>query len=125
MSFGTLLKDLRIRRQLTLRACSSALGVDASNWSKLERGVNPAPRDADTLEQWARFLQIEGVERQVFFDAAALSRQEIPPDLATDEKVLAALPAFFRTVRGTKLDEAKLREFIEDIRKIHSPDQVK
>ena len=125
MKFGILLKDLRIRRQLTLRACSGALGVDPSNWSKLERGINSAPRDPATLEQWASFLKVEGHEKQAFNDAAALSRQEIPPDLASDERVLAALPAFFRAVRGHELDEGRLRQFVEDIRKLHSPTKKK
>jgi transcriptional regulator with XRE-family HTH domain len=120
MKFGTLLKDLRIRREQTLRACSKALGVDPSNWSKLERGVNPAPRDIATLDQWAAHFQIKGQEKQAFHDAAALSRNELPPDLASDETMLAALPAFFRAARGRELDEAKLRQFVEDVRKLHS-----
>jgi transcriptional regulator with XRE-family HTH domain len=125
MKFGILLKDLRIRKELTLRACSKALGEDPSNWSKLERGINPAPRDTNTLEQWAQFFKIEDPGKQAFLDAAALSRQELPPDLASDERVLAALPAFFRAVRGSELNEAMLREFIEDIRKLHSPSKRK
>jgi len=125
MNFGNLLKDLRIRRHLTLRACSGALGVDPSNWSKLERGINPAPRDPATLEQWASFLKVEGHQKQAFYDAAALSRQEIPADLANDEKLLAALPAFFRAVRGKELDEGKLQQFVDDIRKLHSTDKKK
>lgn len=121
-SFGSRLKELRIGKKLTLRDCTVQLGVDPSNWSKLERGVNPAPKDIEVLESWATFFSLEGRAKQEFFDAASLSRHEIPADLASDEKVLAALPTFFRAARGAELDDEKLKQFIEDIRALHSPD---
>jgi transcriptional regulator with XRE-family HTH domain len=122
MSFGGILKDLRVARGLTLRQCSERIGVDPSNWSKLERGINPAPKDVAILEEWARFFALQGEQKQAFFDAAALSRREIPADLASDERVMAALPAFFRAARGAELNEAQLRQFVEDVRALHSPD---
>jgi len=122
MNFGEQLKDLRIRKDLTLRQCSEQLGVDPSNWSKFERGVNPGPKDITILESWAEFFGLRGAAKQEFFDAAALSRRELPADLASDEKVLAALPAFFRAVRGAELDESQLRQFVEDVRGLHSPE---
>lgn len=122
MNFGAHLKDLRIARGLTLRDCSDQLGVDPSNWSKLERGINPAPKDITVLETWADFFLLTGKAKQAFFDAAALSRHELPADLASDERVLAALPAFFRAARGTELDEASLKQFVADVRALHSPD---
>ena len=122
MNFGTHIKDLRIAQGLTLRDCSDQLGVDPSNWSKLERGINPAPKDITVLEVWADFFHLAGAAKQAFFDAAALSRHEIPADLASDERVLAALPAFFRAARGSELDEASLKQFVADVRALHSPD---
>lgn len=120
--FGQLLKNLRIQKALTLRQCSEQMGVDPSNWSKFERGVNPAPKDIAILEAWAAFFGLRGDGKQQFFDAAALSRRELPQDIASDEKVLAALPAFFRAVRGAELDETQLTQFIADVRALHSPD---
>ena len=40
-----MLKSIRIARNLTLRQCAGELQADPSNWSKLERGVTPAPKD--------------------------------------------------------------------------------
>jgi len=120
MNFGALLKDIRIVKGLTLRQCCEQLGVDPSNWSKLERGITPAPKDPAILEAWADSLDLSGEARQEFLDTAALSRRELPADIASDEKVLAALPAFFRTVRGSELDEAALKQFVEDVRALHS-----
>ena len=121
MNFGEQLKDLRIAKGLTLRQCSERIGVDPSNWSKLERGINPAPKDIAILEEWAAFFALKGEARQAFFDAAALSRREIPADIASDDRVMAALPAFFRAARGAELDETQLRQFVEDVRALHSP----
>ncbi|MBK9138903.1 MAG: helix-turn-helix domain-containing protein [Verrucomicrobia bacterium] len=123
MNFGQLIKELRIAKELTLRQCCAELGVDPSNWSKMERGVTPPPKDTALLERWAGFFGLTGEQRQEFLDLAFLARQEIPPDMASDEKVIAALPAFFRAVRGQELEGDRLKQFIEDLRAVHSPDQ--
>ena len=124
MKFGELIKSLRIAKELTLRQCCSDLGVDPSNWSKMERGVTPPPKDVEILEGWADFFQLQGDKKQEFLDLAAISRSEIPADVASDERVIAALPAFFRAVRGHELQGDRLNEFIEDLRAVHSPDKT-
>jgi transcriptional regulator with XRE-family HTH domain len=121
MKFGELVKNLRIAKQVTLRQCCAELGVDPSNWSKLERGITSPPKDCDILEGWATFFGLRGPKRQEFFDLAAVSRHEIPADVASDERVLAALPAFFRALRGRDLEGDKLAQFIKDVRALHSP----
>jgi transcriptional regulator with XRE-family HTH domain len=122
MNFGDKLKELRIAKRLTLRECAAVLQVDPSNWSKFERSITPAPKDILVLETWAEFFGLTGEDKIAFFDLAALSRQEIPSDIADDARVMQALPAFFRAVRDKELEGDKLKEFIEDLRKIHSPD---
>jgi transcriptional regulator with XRE-family HTH domain len=124
MSFGQRIKELRIERKLTLRECCAKLGVDPSNWSKMERSVTPAPKDSAIVQTWGRFLGLDGHQLDELCDLAALSRSEIPASVASDERVLAALPAFFRAARGNDLDGEKLKAFIEDIRSIHSPDRT-
>jgi hypothetical protein len=98
------------------------LGVDPSNWSKMERAVTPPPKDLGILERWAKFFGVARDRRQEFLDLAAIARSELPPDVASDERVLAALPAFFRAVRRSELEGGKLKEFIQDIRSLPSPD---
>ena len=123
MNFGELIKELRIAKQLTLRQCCADLGVDPSNWSKMERNVTPPPRDIGILEVWAKFFGVSGEKKQELLDLASIARSEIPPDMASDEKVIAALPAFFRAVRGQELEGDRLKQFIEDLRAVHSPDK--
>jgi transcriptional regulator with XRE-family HTH domain len=120
MTFGAKLKELRIRKRMTLRDCCKELGVDPSNWSKFERDVNPAPKDIEILEAWAEFFGASEKEQQDLSDLAALSRKQIPEDIASDARLMEKLPAFFRVVRGKELEGDKLKDFIEDLRKVHS-----
>jgi transcriptional regulator with XRE-family HTH domain len=121
MNFAQLLKDLRARKRLTLRDCADALDADPSNWSKFERGILPAPKDEEVLSAWAEFFGLHASDRQEFLDAAALSRNQLPADLAADPALMAKLPAFFRAMRGKELEGEKLDAFVEDLRKLHRP----
>lgn len=120
MKFNELLKSFRVERRITLRQCAADLGVDPSNWSKIERGVNPAPKDVSVLKNWADYFGLEGQSESEFFDAAALSRSEIPADIASDERIMGALPAFFRSLRDSDLSDKKLQEFVRDLRKLYT-----
>src|ERR1041385_4833841 len=104
MSFGELMKELRIARRLTLREFCLAAGVDPSNWSKVERGIIPPPGDEETQTALADFFKLKGEARQEFFDLASLARRELQRDLASDAELLDKLPAFFRAARGKEPD---------------------
>jgi transcriptional regulator with XRE-family HTH domain len=127
MSFGDLVKELRIAQKKTLRQFCLDHGHDPSNWSKLERGINPPPKDEKTLEKWAKQLGLKAgtAEWQQFMDQADVSRGEIPQDLLNDEELVKQLPVFFRTVRGAELGEKELEDLIRKIREIHSPGERK
>ena len=95
MSFGNLVKDLRIAQKKTLRQFCLDHGHDPSNWSKIERNVNPPPRDEKTLERWAKQLGLKpNTEQwQEFMDLADMARGEIPKHVLTDEELLKKLNA--------------------------------
>ena len=120
--FAELIKNLRIEKRLTLREFCAQIGFDPSNWSKIERGVNPPPIDVTFLEKLAEFFGLTGEKKQELFDAAALGRGELPADLADDKIFVSALPAFFRAARNHELNENQLRNFAEDIRRLNRPD---
>jgi transcriptional regulator with XRE-family HTH domain len=122
--FNELAKSLRIQKKLTLRDFCDQIGLDPSNWSKVERGVNPPPGDVGVLERLAEFFGLTGKKKLEFMDAAALQRKEIPPDVADSAILQKALPAFFRAARGHELTEAELKSLAEDIRRLHTPDPV-
>ncbi len=120
--FYETVKALRIEKRLTLRDFCEQVGLDPSNWSKVERGVNPPPGDVGLLEKLADFFGLTGEAKLGFLDAAAMQRKEIPADVADNVILQKALPAFFRAARGHELTEAELKSFAEDIKKLHTPD---
>jgi transcriptional regulator with XRE-family HTH domain len=122
--FTETIKNLRLQKRLTLREFCQQVGLDPSNWSKVERGINPPPGDVGLLEQLADFFGLKGTDKLAFLDAAALQRREIPPDVADNVILQRALPSFFRAARGHELTEAELKSLAEDIRKLHTPDHA-
>lgn len=120
--FNETIKSLRLQRRLTLRDFCAQVGLDPSNWSKVERGVNPPPGDIGVLERLAGFFGLTGPEKLEFMDEAALQRREIPADVADHAILQRALPAFFRAARGHELTEQELTSLAEDIKKLHTPD---
>ena len=120
--FSDTVKSLRLEKRLTLRDFCEQAGLDPSNWSKVERGINPPPGDAETLERLGAFFGIVGDEKLAFMDAAAVQRREIPLDVADNVILQKALPAFFRAARGHELSETELKSLAADIRKLHTRD---
>ena len=125
MSFGTLVKELRIAQGKTLRQFCAENGLDPSNWSKIERDINPPPRDQETLARYAtRLGLVPSTEKwNDFISQADISRGQIPREFMTDEIFLKKLPVFLRTVRGAELTEQQLDAFISKVRKAHTPDE--
>ena len=125
MKFGDLVKNLRIAQQKTLRQFCMENSHDPSNWSKIERNINPPPKDRETLARWARDLglQEETAEWKEFMMKADIARGEIPQEVLSDEKLLERLPVFFRTVTGAPLTEEKLDRLMEHIKEAYSPDE--
>ncbi len=114
MTFGEFVRKKRIEAELGLREFCIKAEVDSSNWSKIERGILPAPSNREFLESLAKLLKLKKGETDwyIFFDLASLSQQKIPDDVYEDKNVLAALPVFFRTVRGEKPTEEELDNLI-------------
>ena len=115
--FGSNLKELRIRRGQTLREFCRANGLDAGNYSRMERGLS-APPGEETIRRYAEALGIEvGSDKYVeLVDLAAADRGELPRDLLTDEQLVGELPLLFRTLRGRPVDDEKLDKLAELIR---------
>ena len=125
MSFGDSVKSLRIAQKKTLRQFCQEHGHDPSNWSKIERGVNPPPKDEATLARWGQQLglQPETAAWQDFMAQADISRGTIPRAVMSDQAFLAKLPVFLRTVANAELTEKQLDDFIAKVREAHTPDR--
>lgn len=119
MRFGEFVKSLRKSREMGLREFCISFNHDPSNWSKMERGVLPPPRNEETLKLWASQLGIKkgSDEWYKFFDLAFAEQGRIPSDILSDEEVVEKLPIFFRTVRGQKPSREELEKLYELIKR--------
>ena len=120
MKFGEFVKDRRIGVGLTLRSFCREIGQDASNWSKIERGVTPPPQDSRSLDKIASVLGLDASGRVELEDLSSVARGQLPTDLQSEE-IQAKLPAFFRAIRGQEYAAADVERLIEGVKKLHQP----
>jgi transcriptional regulator with XRE-family HTH domain len=117
--YGEFIKQRRIDKSITLREFCKLIEVDASNWSKIERGLLAPPQDEEKLKKIAETLNIEdGSESwEEMKDMANIDAGIIPEDIRSDERIVKALPMFFRTMRSDKPTAEELDKLIDMIRK--------
>jgi transcriptional regulator with XRE-family HTH domain len=117
--FGEFIKQKRIEKGVSLRVFCKRVEIDASNWSKVERGLLGPPQDEEKLKKIAQVLEIElgsPLWREMK-DKANIDAGIIPEDILSDEKVSNSLPLFFRTIRSEKPTPEELDRLIDMIRK--------
>lgn len=116
--FGEMVKTIRIERKIGLREFCKLASLDASNWSKVERGLLAPPGDEEKLCRIAAVLGIEENSSQFekLMDEAAISSGNIPKDILSDQAVLDSLPLFFRTIRSEKPSTEEIEKIIQKIR---------
>ena len=117
--FGEFIKKRRIDKALGLREFCKQIEIDASNWSKVERGVLSPPQDEEKLRNIAQALDIKFGSKQwkEMKDMANIDAGIIPADFLSDKQVLNSLPMFFRTIRSEKPTPEELDKLINIIRK--------
>jgi transcriptional regulator with XRE-family HTH domain len=117
--YGEFIKEIRMNKEMTLREFCKLVEMDASNWSKIERGLLAPPQDEEKLKKIARVLGIKiGSDTwKEMKDLANIDAGIIPEDIRSDEEVLKALPMFFRTMRSDKPTPEELDKLIDLIKK--------
>jgi transcriptional regulator with XRE-family HTH domain len=117
--YGEFVKEIRMNKEISLREFCKLAEMDASNWSKIERGLLAPPQDEEKLKKIARVLGIKiGSDTwKEMKDLANIDAGIIPEDIRSDEEVLKALPMFFRTMRSDKPTVEELDKLIEMIKK--------
>jgi transcriptional regulator with XRE-family HTH domain len=117
--FGEFIKERRINKGISLREFCKRVEIDASNWSKVERGLLAPPQDEERLRKIARVLDIKfgSALWKEMKDKANIDAGIIPNDILSDEKVLNSLPMFFRTIRSEKPTPEELDKLINMLRK--------
>lgn len=116
--FGEFLYDLRIKKELTLRETCRKVNYDPSNWSKIERGKIAPPSDRKIMELWARTLGLKKDSKEFdnFIYNADVAQGIIPFEIMEEKELVAALPAFFRTLKNKKPDKGEMDNIINLIK---------
>lgn len=116
--FGEMAKTIRIEKKIGLREFCKLASLDASNWSKIERGLLAPPGDEEKLCRIAAVLGIKEDSPQFreLMDKAAIAAGIIPKDILSDQAVLNSLPLFFRTIRSEKPTPEEIEKIIQKIR---------
>ena len=117
--YGEFIKEIRMKKEISLREFCKLTEIDASNWSKIERGLLAPPQDEERQKKIARILNIKiGSETwKEMKDLANIDAGIIPADIRSNAEVLKALPMFFRTIRSDKPTAEELDKLIEMIKK--------
>ena len=116
--FGKLLYDFRIKKEYTLREMCRKVNYDPSNWSKIERGKIAPPSDKKTLELMARTLGLKRGSKEFdnFIYSADIAQGIIPFGIMEEKELVAALPAFFRTLKNRKPNKEEIDNMINLIK---------
>jgi transcriptional regulator with XRE-family HTH domain len=69
-SFGGQLRRYRTEKQITLREMCRLLKFDSGNYSKMERGELPPPKDKDALKEILDPLELNEVQTTLIMTAA-------------------------------------------------------
>jgi transcriptional regulator with XRE-family HTH domain len=116
--FGKLLYEIRIKREYTLREMCRKVNYDPSNWRKIEREKIAPPSDEKTLELWARTLGLKKNSKEFdnFIYQANVAQGIIPFEIMEEGELVAALPAFFRTLKNRKPNKEEIDNMINLIK---------
>jgi len=109
--FGDFLSEKLIEKCITLRELSRRTGIDASNLSKLERGIFSPPKKRETLESIAAGLELSSAEATELYDRADTAGGQFPGELS-HIKENPAIPLLLRAVDNKQLTEEKIHELV-------------
>lgn len=115
MSFGELLKEIRISKGISLRTLAERLGVSASYASDVERGKRN-PLSPEHLDKAALILNLSKEERDRLFDSAAQSKGDaVSADVILYAGEVKNVSAALRKARELNLGDEEWLEIIEEM----------
>jgi transcriptional regulator with XRE-family HTH domain len=102
MDIGKYIKRKRESSGIGLRKFAQQISVDASNWSKIERGVLPFRMDKKKTAIIAKVLGLKkgSKEMEDFYDSIAISQNRLPDDIVKESAVSYNLKEKFVEIRN-------------------------
>jgi len=122
-TFGSYVKQRRLSLGLGLREFADLIGVEASNYSKIERGLKHAPT-GDRLLPYIQALRIErnSSDHLTLSTLADCSNGNIPSQILKDELLAAKLPILFSAMSNEGFTEAQLDAMLNTVKWAHTPE---
>ncbi len=113
-TFGTRLRALRLAAGLSLHKFCRRAGLDAGNYSRIERGLVRPPQDHAKLEPVRGVLGLapEGDDWKYLLLLADLEWDALPRRLLADARVRPLLPALLQDTAGGRLTEPQLESLV-------------
>jgi transcriptional regulator with XRE-family HTH domain len=101
MNTGKYIKQKREGSGIGLRRFAELISVDASNWSKVERGVLPFRMDKRKTALIAKVLGLKkgSKEMEDFYDSIAISQNRLPDDIVKESAANYNLKEKFKEMR--------------------------
>lgn len=114
-SFGSFLRDLRLKANLGLRRFAELIDIKPSNLSDIENGRRHPPADPSKLREMAEALGLgeDSEDWRRLFDAAR-RQGDLPADIRhmADRKLV---PALLRTIDDQQLSDDAIASLITEI----------
>ena len=114
-SFGDMLTDLRADAGISLRAFSKKIGMDAGNWSRIEREISKPPTDGEFYNKLQGILGFTDEIKKYLISKAEAIR--ILPKEYQESELMEHMPAMLRKANGESLSDEEASKIVEWIKK--------
>lgn len=112
--FGELLKELRLKHDVTLREAARQAGISAPYLSDIERGRKSAP-SRDVLKKLVTALHLEKEEADQVYDLAGKTQNTIAYDLPDYIIGRDYVAAALRTAKELDAGKEQWEKFVEEL----------
>jgi transcriptional regulator with XRE-family HTH domain len=109
-SFGEFLREIRLKREYSLRKLAKELKMDIGNLSKIENGKLKPPMKEQFIEDISEILELEKSDVEMLIDMASHENGEYPRDIKESLQESNYIPVLLRTISNKKLSDEQIRE---------------
>ena len=113
--FGEFLRELRIKKEISLRELARKLKMDVGNLSKIETGKMKPPIKGEFIEDLSIILKLNKKEKEKLIDLASHENGEYPRDIKETLKESQYIPVLLRTISNRKLSDKKIKELTKKL----------
>lgn len=114
MSFGKLIKEKRLKKNMTMKDVANRLDLSVSYLSDIEKGRRN-PLELDKLQELSKILSLTQEEENQMMDLAGKERNEVSPDLSNYVVKNQVVTDALRTAKNVDISEQEWFDFIEKI----------